>query len=187
MFCCWPSLATPSVCTTPKCCKRFLKLFSCSRGGIANNGQGSHDNGHNIHLKCVLACCSGTVADNFLIWAHLRHAIPSHLKTNSYASSVSPLSPKIKDKVFDVLKKTSKDYYMLLLSKKAQFPNNSRALKRNFDLTEDQLKVFTLPHIVRFQVYIRAFQYKVLKAGFHLNFGEKMDFCFFPKLATITT
>ena len=25
------------------------------------------------------------------------------------------------------------------------------------------------------------------KAGFHLNFGEKMNFCFFSKLATLTT
>ena len=63
MFCCGPSLATPSVGTTPKCCKRFLKLFSCCRGGFAD-GQDGHDNGHDIHLKCVLACCSGTVADN---------------------------------------------------------------------------------------------------------------------------
>ena len=63
MFCCGPSLATPSVGTTPKCCKHFLKLFSCCRGGFAD-GQDGHDNGHDIHLKCVLACCSGTVADN---------------------------------------------------------------------------------------------------------------------------
>jgi len=27
---------------------------------------------------------------------------------------------------------------------------------------------------------------KPLKAGFHLNFGEKMNFCFFSKLATLT-
>ena len=63
MFCCGPSLATPSVGTTPKCCKRLLKLFSCCRGGISD-GQDGHDNDHDIHLKCVVACCSGTVADN---------------------------------------------------------------------------------------------------------------------------
>lgn len=65
MFCCGPSLATDaSVSTTPKCCKRFLKLISCCRGTIADDGQDGHDNGHDIHLKCVLACCGGTVADN---------------------------------------------------------------------------------------------------------------------------
>ena len=65
MFCCGPSLATDaSVSITPKCCKRFLKLFSCCRGTIADDGQDGHDNGHDIHLKCVLACCGGTVADN---------------------------------------------------------------------------------------------------------------------------
>ena len=26
-----------------------------------------------------------------------------------------------------------------------------------------------------------------VKAGFHLNFSEKMNFCFFSKLATLTT
>ena len=65
MFCCGPSLATASVGTTPKCCfKCFLKLFSCCRGRIGDDGQDGHDNGHYIHLKCVLACCGGTVADN---------------------------------------------------------------------------------------------------------------------------
>ena len=65
MFCSGPSLATDaSVSITPKCCKRFLKLFSCCRGTIADDGQDGCDNGHDIHLKCVLACCSGTVADN---------------------------------------------------------------------------------------------------------------------------
>ena len=63
MFCCGPSLPTTSVGTTPKCCKRFLKLFSCCRGVFAD-GQDGQDNGHDIHLKCVLACCGGTVADN---------------------------------------------------------------------------------------------------------------------------
>ena len=63
MFCCRPSLATPSVGTTPKCCKRLLKLFSCCCGGISD-GQDGHNNGHDIHLKCVVTCCSGTVADN---------------------------------------------------------------------------------------------------------------------------
>ena len=65
MFCCGLSLATASVGTTPKCCfKCFLKLFSCCRGRIGDDGQDGHDNGHDIHLKCVLACCTGTVADN---------------------------------------------------------------------------------------------------------------------------
>ena len=46
----------------------------------------------------------------------------------------------IDDKVFDVLGKASKDYYTLLISWKAQFPNNSLILKRDFNLTEVQLK-----------------------------------------------
>ena len=65
MFCCGPSTSSASVVTRPKCCRSFIKLFSCFRGGNADDdGRDGHDNGLDIHLKCVLACCSGTVADN---------------------------------------------------------------------------------------------------------------------------
>ena len=63
---------------------------------------------------------------NFLVWAGLRHAILSHLKTNT----INPVltisqSLEINNMVFDVLEKTSKHYYTLLISKKAKFPNNA--------------------------------------------------------------
>lgn len=67
MLCCNPnSLATTSVASTmaPKCCVSFLKLFTCFRVGNADDGQDGDINGHDIHFKCVLACCSGTVTDN---------------------------------------------------------------------------------------------------------------------------
>ena len=51
---------------------------------------------------------------------------------NYTSMSGSPLV--IKDKDYNVLKKKSKDYYSLLLCKKAQFPNRSLTLKREFDL-----------------------------------------------------
>ena len=35
----------------------------CCCGGTSH-GQDGHNNCHDIHLKCVVACCSGTVADN---------------------------------------------------------------------------------------------------------------------------
>ena len=80
----------------------------------------------------------------------------------------------INDKDYNVLKKKSKDYYLLLLCKKAQFPNRSLTLKREFDLTGDQLqRVCILPHTVLFTVacepYIKAFQYKVLNSILHTN------------------
>ena len=84
---------------------------------------------------------------NVLIWAGLRHSVPSHLKTTNCTSSTTPLSFRIDNKDFDALKKKSKDYYLLIKSRKAQFPNNSRFLKHDFNLTDDQLKkVFILPH-----------------------------------------
>ena len=86
--------------------------------------------------------------------------------------SRSPLV--IKDKDYNVLKKKSKNYYSLLLCKKAQFPNRSLTLKREFDLTGDQLqKVCILPHTVLSTVacepYIKTFQYKVLNSILYTN------------------
>ena len=66
--------------------------------------------------------------------------------------------------------KKSKDYYALLKSKKAQYPNVSSVLKRDFNLTEDQLeKVFLLPHTVCSEPYVNAFQYKVLNSILYTN------------------
>ena len=70
----------------------------------------------------------------------------------------SPPSLVINDKDYNVLTKKSKDYHSLLLCKKAQFPNGSLALKREFDQTGDQLhKVYILPHTVCCEPYIKAF------------------------------
>ena len=58
----------------------------------------------------------------------------------------------------------------LLLCKKAQFPNRSLSLKREFDLTGDQLqRVYILPHTVCCEPYIKAFQYKVLNSILYTN------------------
>ena len=96
---------------------------------------------------------------NFLVWAGLRHAIPSHLKTNTNPVLEISLSLMINNKVFDVLEKTSKHYYTLLISTKAKFPNNAQVLKRDFNLNKEQLKkVFILPHTVSSEPYVRAFQ-----------------------------
>ena len=107
---------------------------------------------------------------NFLVWAGLRHAILSHLKTNTNPVLDISLSLMINNKVFDVLEKTSKHYYTLLISTKAKFPNNTQVLKRDFNLNEEQLKkVFILPHTVSSEPYVRAFQYKVLNSILFTN------------------
>ena len=107
---------------------------------------------------------------NFLTWAGLRHAIPSHLKMSNYTFMTSQPSLVINDNAFNVLKKKSKDYYSLLLSKKAQLPNRGLTLKHEFDLTDDELqKAYILPHTVCCEPYIRAFQYKVLNSILYTN------------------
>ena len=74
---------------------------------------------------------------NFLVWAGLRHSIPSHLKTNANPVLEISLSLMINNKVFDVLEKTSKHYYTLLISTKAKFPNNAQVLKHDFNLNKN--------------------------------------------------
>jgi len=75
---------------------------------------------------------------NILVWAGLRHAVPSHLisksKTNNRTFLTMPPSLIIENNVFDILMKKSKDYYTMLISKNAQFSNSSLALKRDFNL-----------------------------------------------------
>ena len=67
---------------------------------------------------------------NFLVRAGLRHAIPSHLKskskTDNHTFLAGPPSMIINNNAFDILRKKSKDYYTLIISKKAQFPKHSR-------------------------------------------------------------
>ena len=107
---------------------------------------------------------------NVLIWAGLRHSVPSYLKTTNCTSSTTPLSFRIDNKVFDAMKKKSKDYYLLIKRRKAQLPNNSRFLKHDFNLIDDQLKeVFILPHNLAFEPYVKAFQYKILNSILYTN------------------
>ena len=111
---------------------------------------------------------------NFLVWAGLRHAVPSHLKVNSRTTDhtflTMPPSVIIKNNDFDILTKKSKDCYSLLISKKAQLSKNTSALKRDFNLTEDQLeKAFLLPHIICSEFYVKAFQYKALNSILYTN------------------
>ena len=73
---------------------------------------------------------------------------------------------------FNTLTKKSKDYYALLISRRAQLSKNALVLKNDFNLTEDQLeKVFLLPVIlyVLSEHYVKAFQYKVLNCILYAN------------------
>ena len=111
---------------------------------------------------------------NILVWAGLRHAVPSHLisksKINNRTFLTMPPSLNIENNVFDILMKKSKDYYTKLISKKAKLSNNSLILKRVFSLNEDQLrKGFLLPHMVCSEAYVKAFQYKVLNSILYTN------------------
>ena len=102
---------------------------------------------------------------NFLEWTGLRHSVPFNLRNlGPVRSDVSP-SFKIDNGLFDVTKKKSKDYYSLLVLKKARLPNYAQKLKCEFNLSDEELKkAFLLPHSVAFEPYVKAFQFKVLNS-----------------------
>ena len=78
---------------------------------------------------------------NFLTWTGLKHSIPSNLKTLQYRFTKGNPSFIYKNDIFDITKVKSKDYYSLMISKKAQLPSNVQKLKRYFNLTEEDLKL----------------------------------------------
>ena len=107
---------------------------------------------------------------NFLTWTGLRHSVPSNLKTLQYRFTKGNPSFIYKNDIFDITKVKSKDYYSLMISKKAQVPNNVQKLKRYFNSTEEDLKLaFTLPHIITYEPYVKAFQYKILNWILYTN------------------
>ena len=107
---------------------------------------------------------------NFLQWAGLRHSIPTHLKGTNKSPSITALTFLTEYNVFDVVEKKSKDYYSLLVGKKAQPPYIVHTPQRNFNISSDQIKhFFILPHRVALESYVKAFQYKVLTSILYTN------------------
>ena len=77
----------------------------------------------------------------------------------------------IDNQVFDVMEKKSKQYYSLLIGKKAQLKSAAGKLQKDFNFSLDQLKqLFTLSHKVTLEPCVRAFQYKVLNSILYTNF-----------------
>ena len=101
-------------------------------------------------------------------WSPTLHTCPFKNKEWQFVNNL-PFT-KIDSKYFDLMINKSNDYYILIKSIKVQFPNNSRLLKRDFNLSDDQLKRgFTLPHTIATEPYIKAFQYKVLNSILYTN------------------
>ena len=93
-----------------------------------------------------------------LQWAGLRYSVPSHLKEITPDRLTIYPSLVIGNKIFDI----KKDYYSLLVSKKAQPPNIIRKLTSDFHFTTQRFKeVFSLPQLVALESYVKAIQYKV--------------------------
>ena len=107
---------------------------------------------------------------NFLTWTGLRHSIPSSLKTAEHRLNRRLPYSKCNNVIFHISKKKSKDFYSLIVSRKAQLPSNAKKLRQNFNLTEEELKLaFALPHKVAYEPYVKAFQYKILNSILYTN------------------
>ena len=93
---------------------------------------------------------------NYLNWAGLHHSVPKHLKnSNCLCSEISLIIKRII----------------------AQCPKKSKHLCQDFNLTQDQLKkVFLLPHEVAFELYLKAFEYKVLNSTSFSNVDTPRSF-----------
>ena len=88
---------------------------------------------------------------NFLVWTGLRFSVPNYLENDKITGTPSTTSPTltIENQVFDVMEKKSKQYYSLLIGKKAQLPSAASKVQKEFNFSLDQLKqLFILPHKV---------------------------------------
>ena len=146
-----------------------------------------------VYLKDLLLNCNNFDSfeiaariiekSNFLIWTGLRDSTPSLLKDITISRSPSSTIPSISfsigigDEDFCVNTKKSKDYYSLLISKKAKLPNAITFLHRDFNLSEKELQQVFCSHIKLLfngKPYVRAFQYKVLNFNRILYTNEKL-------------
>ena len=124
------------------------------------------------HVRPYQKCVGRNIEkSNFLIWTGLRDSIPFHLKGNTSLSSTIPsFFTGNGDKVFCVNTKKSRDYYSLLISKKAKLPNAITFFHRDFNQSEKQLQqAFLLPYKVALEPYVRAFQHRVLNRILYTN------------------
>ena len=107
---------------------------------------------------------------NFLTWTGLRHSIPSNFKTADHRLDICLPYFKCNSDIFDISKKKSKDFYLLIVNRKAQPPSNAKKLRQNFNLTVEELKLaFALPHKVAYEPYLKAFRYKILNSILYIN------------------
>ena len=105
-------------------------------------------------------------------WTSLFCSKLSKINYNFTTATPSTTSPTltIDDIVFDVMEKKSKQYYSLLIGKKAHLPSAASKLQKEFNFSIDQLnQIFILPHKVTLESYVRAFQYKVLNSILYTN------------------
>jgi len=84
-----------------------------------------------------IAKCKGLIHTNFLTWSGTRSGILVHLKNlNVEESEIISLKFQCVEKIFDPVGCKSKQFYELLISKKAMISRDFTKLKEDFDLDD---------------------------------------------------
>ena len=99
---------------------------------------------------------------NFLAWTALRTSVPRSLKAEVLMDEYDPMVLQDAHKVFDIKSAKSKQFYKLLLSKKAKLPNMSKRLIPHFDVEDMLEKIYLLPQNVASETCVLSFQYRLL-------------------------
>ena len=117
-------------------------------------------------------------------WLQIANAIPAEWKSIVRNSNVNPESCcfkqhlNINDKMYPLVSLNSRLYYSMFVSKICTKPTSQKYFDRLFGVDLRWNKIYTLPHLITVDSYIRVFQYKLchntlfLKARlFHLRYS----------------
>ena len=102
---------------------------------------------------------------NFLVWAGLRSAIPLSLRHQvTDVGLLDRLSFSHNSISFDATLAKSKQYYNLLIQRKAVLPKGPKTLQNKFTVLDSVSlsKIYLLSRNVCFETYLRDLQFKVL-------------------------
>ena len=111
-----------------------------------------------------IATSAGLKHSNFLTWSGIRSAIPGNLKVLDVdGKKIGSLEFYCGEKLFDPLLCKSKQFYELLITKKAIVSRGFTKLKNAFGLDDSTVsKVFLNLLSVSSETFVRSFQFKLL-------------------------
>ena len=107
---------------------------------------------------------NGLKHTNFLVWTGIRQAIPLDLRLREInVNELMTLEFQCEGKLFDPLTSRSKQFYELLILKKAKVSRGFSKLKEKFSLNDETVsKAFLNVRTISSETFVRSFQFKIL-------------------------